>query len=101
MQMIVWRTHGVKNAEIAKRLGLCTRYMSTLMGRVFRKAGVDDVALLTRWAMATGMDEDLEPETEETREIMRPKVYRKKISLGRIRQTGLTRRASPEAVGES
>jgi hypothetical protein len=75
--------------------------MSTLMGRVFRKAGVDDVALLTRWAMATGMDEDLEPETEETREIMRPKVYRKKISLGRIRQTGLTRRASPEAVGES
>jgi DNA-binding CsgD family transcriptional regulator len=72
MKMIEWRTHGVKNSAIARELGLSTRYVSNLMWRIFRKAGVNDVALLTRWAMARGMDEALGPETAETRELVRP-----------------------------
>jgi DNA-binding CsgD family transcriptional regulator len=86
MQMIVWRTHGMKTSAIARNLGLSTRYTSNLMWRIFRKAGVDDVALSTHWAMATGMDEALGPETEETREIVRPKVYKQRIRLGRLRR---------------
>jgi hypothetical protein len=92
MQMIEWRTHGVKNSIIARELGLSTRYVSNLMWRIFRKAGVDDVALLTRWAIANGMDEALPPETAETRGIVRPKVYKKKIRLGRLRRAGWVQR---------
>ena len=44
------------------------------------KAGVDDVALLTRWAMPLG------PETAEEREIVLPKVYKQWIRLGRLRR---------------
>jgi hypothetical protein len=88
MKMIEWRTHGVKNSAIARELGLSTRYVSNLMWRIFRKVGVNDVALLTRWAIKHGMDEALLPETEETREIVRPKVYKQKIKLGRLRRTG-------------
>jgi hypothetical protein len=39
-----------------------------------RRAGVDDVCLLTRWAMANGLDEPLGPEIAEEREVPRPKV---------------------------
>ncbi len=89
MQMIEWRTHGVKNSAIARRLGLSTRYTSNLMWRIFRKAGVDDVALLTRWAIQHGMDEALPVETAETREIPRPKVFKPRIRLGRLRRVGV------------
>jgi hypothetical protein len=82
----------MKSSAIARKLGLSTRYVSsTLMWRIYRKAGVDDVALLTRWAMANGMDEALPPETEETREIVRPKVYKGKIRLGRLRRSKIDR----------
>ena len=91
--MIEWRTHGIKTSQIAKKLGLSTRHTSDMMGRVMRKVGVDDVALLTRWAMANGMDEALPPETEEMREIVPPKVYKGKIKLGRLRTAGVGRGA--------
>ncbi len=91
MQMIEWRTHGIKTSEIAKKLGLSRRHTSDMMGRVMRKVGVNDVALLTRWAIQYGMDEALPPETEETREIVQPKVYKKKIRLGRLRRAGVSR----------
>jgi DNA-binding CsgD family transcriptional regulator len=86
MQMIEWRTKGVKNSAIARRLGLSTRYVSNLMWRIFRKAGVNDVALLTRSAITHGIDEALPLETAETREIVQPKVYKQKIKLGRLRR---------------
>jgi hypothetical protein len=88
MQMIEWRTHGIKTSEIAVKLELSRRHTSDMMGRVMRKVGVNDVALLTRWAMANGMDEALPAETAETREIVRPKVYKQKIRLGRLRRAG-------------
>jgi hypothetical protein len=94
MKMIEWRTHGVKNSAIARELDLSTRYVSNLMWRIFRKAGVDDVALLTRWAIANAMDEPLPPETAETREVPRPKVYKQRIKLGRLRRAGLDRRVT-------
>jgi hypothetical protein len=58
------------------------------MWRIYRKVGVDDVALLTRWAIKWAMDEPLEPERPEDAEIVKPKVRRqtKKIRLGRIRR---------------
>ena len=90
MQIIVWRTHGIKTSGIAKKLGLSNRHTSDIMGRIMRKVGVDDVALLTRWAMANAMDEELEPETGETREIVPPKRYRQKITLGRLRRAGVS-----------
>jgi hypothetical protein len=37
------------------------------------------------------MDEALPPETEETREVVRPKVYKGKIGLGRLRRADLSR----------
>jgi len=86
MQMIEWRTHGVKNSAIARELGLSTRYVSNLMWRIFRKAGVDDVALLTRWAIANAMDEPLGPEDPKDAEIKQPKVYKQRIRLGRLRR---------------
>ena len=88
MQMIEWRTHGVKNSAIARELGLSTRYTSNLMWRIFRKAGVNDVALLTRWAIANTMDEALPPEDLADAEIKPPKVYKQRIRLGRLRQHG-------------
>jgi len=70
MQLIAWRTNGINNTAIARRLGLERRYVSTLMSRIYRKAGVHDLSMLTRWAIKNGMDEALRPETEETREIV-------------------------------
>jgi hypothetical protein len=58
------------------------------MCRIYRKAGVDDIALLTRWAIDNAMDEPLGPETEETREVPQPKVHRKRVKLWRIRRSG-------------
>ena len=52
-----------------------------------RKAGVDDVCLLTRWAMKWGFDEPLEPERPEDAEIPKPKVYKGRIKLRRIERT--------------
>jgi DNA-binding CsgD family transcriptional regulator len=87
LKVIAWRTHGVKGPEIAWRLG-CQRHAAyCLLNQAMRKAGVDDVCLLTRWAMANGLDEALGPETEETREVPRPKVYKQRIRLGRLRRS--------------
>jgi hypothetical protein len=47
---------------------------------------VDDVALLTRWAMANGLDEPLGPEDPADAEIVAPKVRNQPIKLGRLRR---------------
>ena len=43
--------------------------------KLYRKAGVDDVALLTRWAIETGLDEPLTPERAEDLPTQ-PKVHK-------------------------
>ena len=89
LKVIVWRTHGVKGPEMARRLGIAPQNAYTLLWSAMRKAGVDDVCLLTRWAMANGLDEPLGPEIAEEREVPRPKVFKKRIRLGRLRRAGL------------
>ena len=55
--------------EIARRLGCSRQAAYTLLYQAIAKAGVDDVALLTRWAMLNGLDEPAESEIkEETRD---------------------------------
>lgn len=86
LKVIAWRTNGVKGPEIARRLEVSRQAAYCLLSQAMGKAGVDDVALLTRWAMANGLDEALGPETAETREVPRPKVYKQRIRLGRLRR---------------
>jgi hypothetical protein len=40
----------------------------------------------TRGAMTNGLDEVLGTETEETREVPRPWIYKQRIRLGRLRR---------------
>jgi DNA-binding CsgD family transcriptional regulator len=91
LKVIAWRTNGVKGPKIARRLGCSRQAAYTLLYQAMVKAGVDDVYLLTRWAMANGLDEPLGPEIAEEREVPRPKVYKQKIRLGRLRRAGVGR----------
>lgn len=81
------RTHGVKTPEIARRLGISRSAVAHRLAAVYRKAGFDDVALLTRWAITNALDEPLEPEPPA------PKVTKKRgrvpIQMGRIRRARL------------
>jgi len=89
--VIAWRTRGVKGPEIARRLGVSRQMAYTYLWSAMRKAGVDDIALLTRWAMSNGLDEPLGPEIEEEREVKRPKVFKQRIRLGRLRRFKIER----------
>lgn len=86
LKVIALRTNGVKTPDIAKQMGITRKLAYQYLWRIYVKVGVDDVALLTRWAMANGLDELLGPETEETKEIVPPKVYKQRIKLGRLRR---------------
>ena len=86
LKVIVWRTHGVKGPEMARRLGVSRQAVYNLLTQAMSKAGVNDVCLLTRWAMANGLDEPLGPEIAEEREVPRPKVFKQRIRLGRLRR---------------
>jgi DNA-binding CsgD family transcriptional regulator len=86
LKVIEWRTHGIKSAEIARRLGIAAQHGYDIMWRIYRKVGVDDVAMLTRWAMQNGLDEPLGPEDPADAEVKQPKVYKQRIELGRLRR---------------
>jgi DNA-binding CsgD family transcriptional regulator len=86
LKVIEWRTHGVKSPEIARRLGVNRQIAYDVLWRIYRKVGVDDVALLTRWAMANARDEPLAPEDPADAEIVAPKVFKQRIKLGRVRR---------------
>lgn len=75
--------------EIAKLLEIPKSSGYDSLQAIYRKVGIDDLSLLTRWAIQNGLDEALGPETAETREIMRPKVYKQRIKLGRLRRAGI------------
>jgi hypothetical protein len=85
-RIIQLRTNGHNITAMSERLGIPKTTIHRSLWAIYRKVGVNDIALLTRWAMATGLDEALPPETEETREIKRPKVFKKRIKLGRLRR---------------
>jgi DNA-binding CsgD family transcriptional regulator len=87
LKIIELRTHGVKTPQIAKRLGIPRNTAYEALWKIYRKVGVDDVALLTRWAIKWGLDEPLEPERPEDPEIPKPKFHSKKIHLVRIERS--------------
>ena len=88
LTVIQLRTNGVKGSEIASRLGVPRNTVYGWIMSVYKKAGVDDVATLTRWAMANGLDEPAAPDGPETALVPEPKVRRNlPIKLGRIRRS--------------
>ena len=93
LNVIALRTQGVRPVEIAKRLGRTRRQIYQALSGIHRKVGVQDIALLTRWAMKWGFDELLGAETPAERPYPgTPKPRQKRIKLGRMRGTGTTRR---------
>jgi DNA-binding CsgD family transcriptional regulator len=86
LEIIQLRTSGVGIAEIAECLGIAKSCVYEAMKVIYRKAGIHDLALLTAWAVENGLDEPLPPETAETREVPRPKMFKQRIRLGRLRR---------------
>jgi DNA-binding CsgD family transcriptional regulator len=85
LKIIAWRTNGVKGPEIARRLGCRPQLVYNYIWRIQRKTGLNDVALLTRWAMEHGLDQELGPETSAERPYPgMPKARQQRIKLGRI-----------------
>ena len=86
LEVIRMRTNGIPIGEIAQVLGIPSYKVKYTLGAVYKKVGFSDLALLTRWAMENGLDEPLGPETPEEREVLRPKVFKPRIRLGRLRR---------------
>lgn len=86
LEILQLRTSGVGITEIAERLGITKQVTYDAMKVIYRKAAIHDLALLTAWAVENGLDEPLPPETTETREVPRPKVFKQRIRLGRLRR---------------
>lgn len=84
LDVVVLRTNGIKSPEIARRLGISKSAVGHRLSSVYRKAGFDDVALLTRWAITNALDVEIEPDPPA------PKTAKKRgrvpIQLGRIRR---------------
>ena len=95
LKIIELRTHGVKTPDIAKRLGIPRNTAYNDLWRIYGKVGVDDVALLTRWAMANGMDEALEPQRAEDLPKPEKKRHKGKIKLNRLGRAGIRVRNWP------
>jgi DNA-binding CsgD family transcriptional regulator len=88
LKVIELRTNGVKTPEIARRMGVPRATAYTWLWSIYRKAGVNDVALLTRWAIENAMDVTLGPERPEERPVpgMPKKRGKQRIRMGRVRQ---------------
>jgi DNA-binding CsgD family transcriptional regulator len=98
LKIIELRTQGVKTPQIAKTLGIPKNTAYEALWKIYRKVGVDDVALLTRWAIKWGLDEPLEPERPEDagdRQAKGAPFRTNEIRLGRIRRN----RRAFEAAG--
>ena len=87
LTVIRLRTNGVKTPEIAHRMGVPRNTAYSWLWSIYRKAGVDDVATLTRWAMANALDVPLAPERREDLPVPEPRKHREPIKLGRIRRS--------------
>lgn len=95
LRVIALRTNGVKPTEIASRLGCHYNSVANALLRVYAKVGFTDLCLLTRWAIQNALDEELGPETSETRPrpgIPTPRQQR--IKQGRMRGTATPKRST-------
>jgi DNA-binding CsgD family transcriptional regulator len=89
LKVIALRTNGVKGPEIARRLGVERQRAYAILWDAMKKAGVNDVASLTRWAMANALDQELGPEDPADIPKPEPKVFKQRIQLGRLRRAGV------------
>lgn len=90
LKVIALRTNGIGTTEIARRLGCVRNTARNALTRVYSKLPFNDVALLTRWAMANGLDELLGPETSAERPYPgKAAPCQERIKLGRIRRARL------------
>jgi len=96
LRLIELRTNGMKTPEAAQRMGINRHAAYNLLWTIYRKAGVDDVALLTRWAMVNGLDEPLAPERPEDLPKPQPKVFKGRIKLNRLKRAGVKRIRIPQ-----
>ncbi|MBZ5673243.1 MAG: helix-turn-helix transcriptional regulator [Acidobacteriia bacterium] len=93
LDVLALLVNGVPRPEIGKRLGFSRWRTYELLRVIYSKTGFDDVAMLTAWAKANGLDETLPAETSETRAYPgTPKPRQKRIKLGRMRGTETPRR---------
>jgi len=84
--VVALRTSGVKPEQIARLMNAKVDTTRWRLRMAMRKAGLDDIVMLTRWAMQHGLDELLERERPEDAEIPKVKARHRKIRLGRIRR---------------
>ena len=73
LRVIALRTHGIRAAEIARLDAVTSRAIYSVLREIYRKAGVNDVASLTRWAIENALDEPI-PDTPENAAVPVPKV---------------------------
>jgi hypothetical protein len=98
--VIQLRAKGLSARQIAKRTGSTEQAIKSVIKWIYRrvgdaiprKGGEDNWPAWKRWAEEMGLDEALEPETAETREISRPRVFKQRIKLGRLRRAGILQR---------
>jgi DNA-binding CsgD family transcriptional regulator len=67
IQVVGLRVNGADTAEVMRRLGIKRQRAYDYLWIAKRKAGVDSLEELRRWAVKWGFDTPLEPETSETR----------------------------------
>ena len=90
LKVVELRTNGIGPKAIARMLGISRGAVAHRLSSVYKKAGFNDVALLTRWAIQHALDEPVEPDTPETAPVkVAKKRGREKIKLGRIRRSKL------------
>jgi len=90
-KIIQLRTHGNNITEMSQCLGIPKTTVHRSLCAVYRKVGISDIALLTRWAMATGLDTPLGAERAEYLPAPEPKRFKPRIKVGRLRKAGLDR----------
>ena len=100
LEVVALRTSGVKPEAIARVMNAKVDTTRWRLRQAMKKAGIDDIVMLTRWAIENALDLPLEPERPEDiprMESWRDRSPRVKIKLGRIRRSRLmeNRRVSP------
>jgi DNA-binding CsgD family transcriptional regulator len=92
LRVVALRTSGVKPEEIAQIMNAKIDTTRWRLRRAMRKAGIDDIVLLTRWAIENALDLPLGPETVDERAHPGQPLPRKrvKIKLGLIKRMKLT-----------
>jgi DNA-binding NarL/FixJ family response regulator len=83
LKIIELRTSGMKPGEIARQAGVSPQAIYAVICRIYKKAGLDNTALLTHWAIKNALDEPARVDLPE--EIPdRPKKRGTKLLAARV-----------------